>query len=306
MDLLDKSIILELMFNSRMSCQDIAEKYNSSRGVVRKRIRRLQEIGVIEHFTAWYSFAMIDANFVFGHIITEKTVDREKLLKTLEQNPMIHVVIPLSTGDILIHALAVGVDGLSNLGASIRKLRGVNEADLHLIRMHRGKKVDMKDIHLRVMGALFKNSRISMAEIARRAGLSPRRVRRVLDELVSGHGVVFGLARNPALGSGISFYLKIVWDDRKSDAKKIMEWLRRSFPRATWEPYISASAPVMFTRFIVEHIIDVEIISNALTGFEGLKSVETLIFYPARISSILTRERLKEDILSAGYEICFP
>ena len=72
MDLLDKSITLELMFNSRMSCQDLAKRCNSSRGVVRKRIKSLAEIGVIEHFTLWYSLAMVDAYFVLGHIKIKK------------------------------------------------------------------------------------------------------------------------------------------------------------------------------------------------------------------------------------------
>ena len=301
MDLLDKSIVIELMFNSRISCQDIAEKYNSSRGIVRKRIKKLQEIGVIEHFTAWYSFAMVDANYVFGHISLDKTADKENVLKFLEKNSMIFVVIPMTSVDVVVHSTAIGIDGISELGSSIRKLDGVEEAELHIIQVNRGKKTELKKTHLRVLSVLFKNSRLSSTEIARKTGLSPRRVRRIIDEIITDGAVVLGTVINPAAGSGINFYAKTRWDERKSDSKTIAQKTKEIFPIAIWESYTSVSEPVMFTRFVVEHIKDVERISDTITQLEGVTSNQTLVFYPARISSILTRERLKEDILGEGF-----
>ena len=306
MDLLDKSIILELMHNCRVSCQDLAKRCNSSRGVVRKRIKALEEIGVIEHFALWYSFAMVDAYFVLGHIKIKKMVEREKLLNMLEQNAMIHAVIPVASGDVVIHAVVVGIDGLSSLGSSIRKIDGVNEADLHLIQYNRGKKVELKKIHLRILAVLFRNSRLSGAEIARRTGLSPRRVRRILNEIITSEGIVFSIARNPARGSGINFYLKIIWDDKITNSQNLKEQFKLLFPEAIWESYISVSSPVLFTRFVVQHIKDVEVISNSASEIEGIKSIEPLVFYPARITSILSRELLKEDILKAGYVLGAP
>lgn len=70
MDLLDKSIILELMSNSRVSCQELAQRYESTRGVVRKRIKKLEHTGVIQEYSAWHNPAMVDAEFVMGHVYT--------------------------------------------------------------------------------------------------------------------------------------------------------------------------------------------------------------------------------------------
>lgn len=304
MDLLDKSIILELMTNSRVSCQELAEKYNSTRGVVRKRINKLKEKGVIYEYSAWYSLAMVDAEFVFGHVKVNQQLGREDLVKDLVQHPMIHAVIPVVTGDIVFHANAVGTDGLSELGSSIRRFDNVDEVELHLIQFDRGRKVELKKIHFNVLSALFDNSRISVAEIARRTDLSPRRVKRALDEIVSGGGIVLAIARNPALGTGLSFYAKISWDERKSDAEKLVDRIEKEFPVETWESYISASDSVLFTRIFVEHIKDVEAISNMLSKFYEVKTLETLVFYPARISSILTRDKLGEDIAKAGFDVC--
>jgi len=304
MDLLDKSIILELMTNSRVSCQELAKKYNSTRGVVRKRVNKLEEKGVILEYSAWYSLAMVDAEFVFGHVKIKHQLGREDIVRDLVQHPMIHAVIPLATGDIIFHANVIGTNGLSELGSSIRTLENVDEVELHLIQFDRGRKVELKKTHLQVMSALFSNSRISVAEISRMTHLSPRRVKRALDEIESGGGVVLAIARNPALGSGLSFYAKISWNERKSDAKKLIERIEGRFSAETWESYISASDSVLFTRFFVEHIKDVEAISNELSRFEEIKALETLVFYPARISSVLTRDRLGEDIVNAGFEIC--
>jgi DNA-binding Lrp family transcriptional regulator len=304
MDLLDKSIILELMTNSRVSCQELAEKSNSTRGVVRKRINKLKEKGVIYEYSTWYSLAMIDAQFVFGHVTVNQQLGKEDLVRELVQHPMIHAVIPVVTGDIVFHANVVGTDGLSELGSSIRKLDNVDEVELHLIQFDRGRKAELKKIHFNVLSALFMNSRISVAEISRRTNLSPRRVKRALDEIVSGGGIVLAIARNPALGSGLSFYVKIRWDERMSDAKELIEHIEREFPVETWESYISASDSVLFTRMFVEHIKNVETVSNTLSGFDEVKELETLVFYPARISPILTRDRLEEDIVKAGFDIC--
>jgi len=304
MDLLDKSIILELMTNSRVSCQELAKKYNSTRGVVRKRVNKLKERGVILEYSAWYSLAMVDAEFVFGHVKIKHQLGREDIVRDLVQHPMIHAVIPLATGDIIFHANVIGTNGLSELGSSIRTLENVDEVELHLIQFDRGKKVELKKTHLQVISALFSNSRVPVAEISRMTKLSPRRVKRALDEIESGGGIVLAIARNPALGSGLSFYAKIRWDERKSDAKKLIERIERRFPAETWESYISASDSVLFTRFFVEHIKDAETISNELSRFEEIKALETLVFYPARISSVLTRDRLGEDIVNAGFEIC--
>ena len=99
-------------------------------------------------------------------------------------------------------------------------------------------------------------------------------------------------------------YAKIGWDERKSDAKRLLERIEREFPAESWESYISASDALVFTRFFVEHIKDVEKISNALSGFGEIKTLVTLVFYPARISSILTRDKLMKDIVDAGFDIC--
>ncbi|MHA2079477.1 MAG: winged helix-turn-helix transcriptional regulator [Candidatus Thorarchaeota archaeon] len=305
MDILDKSIIMELMTNSRVSCQELAEKYNSSRGVVRKRINKLVEKKIIQHYSAWYHLAMVDAEFVFGHVKIGLEMGRETLVRELVQHPMIHVVIPVVTGDIVFHAIAVGTEGLSSLGSSIRKLDNVEKVELHLVQADRGNKVELKKIHLQVLSALFENSRISVAEIARRTGLSSRRVKRALDEIEEGHGISLAIVRNPALGSGLSFYAKISWEERKSDVKILLERIEREFPAETWESYISASAPVIFVRFFVDHIRDVETISNALVEYEEIEKLETLVFYPARISSVLTRDKLREDIIEAGFDVSY-
>ncbi|MHA3965041.1 MAG: winged helix-turn-helix transcriptional regulator [Candidatus Thorarchaeota archaeon SMTZ1-45] len=304
MDLLDKSIILELMTNSRISCQELAEKYNSTRGVVRKRINKLEEKGVIQEYSAWYSLAMVDAEFVFGHVRVQEQLDKEELVRNLVQHQMIHAVIPLVTGDILFHANVVGSEGLSELGSSIRKLDNVEDVELRLIRSDRGSKVELKRIHMQVLSALFENSRISIAEIARKTTLSPRRVKRALDDIISGGGIVLAIARNPALGSGLSFYAKITLDERKSNAENLISRIEKEFPAETWESYVSASDPVLFTRFFVNHIKNVETISNKLSGFGEIGTLETLVFYPARISSVLTRDRLGEDIIKAGFNVC--
>lgn len=304
MDLLDKSIVLELMTNSRVSCQELAEKYNSTRGVVRKRIKRLEEMGVIQEYSAWYSLAMVDAEFVFGHVRVNQQIVREEIIKDLVQHPMIHAVIPLATGDIIFHANVVGTEGLSNLGTSIRKLEHVNEVELNLIQFDRGNEVELKKIHFQIMSALFSNSRISVAEISRRTKLSPRRVKRALNEIESGRGIVLAIARNPALGSGLSFYVKIYWYEREANAKDLVELIEKEFPVETWESYVSASDSVLYTRLFVEHIKDVESISNRLSQFEAIRKLETLVFYPARISSVMTRDRLLDDIGKAGFDIC--
>lgn len=303
MDLLDKSIILELMFNCRMSSQELADKYNSTRSVVRKRIKKLKEIGVIQKFSMWYSFEMIDGYFVFCHIRLKDSAKKKIVYSALENNPMIHVIIPTVTRDVIIHGMVIGVNGLSQLGTALRSIEGIHNVEMHLLQGERRKLTPLKNIHFRVLAPLLENSRLSGSEISRRTGLNPRRVRRIMDEINASGCVIFGLERNPILGTGIHFYMRVSWIDSKATYCDIIDELKRRFPESVWESYVSASEPIFYTRFAVEHLKDVEIIDNEVSELEEVESVEILILYPARISSIFARERLMEDIITAGYSI---
>ena len=58
-DDMDKMIINELIYNSRISYSDLAEKVHLSRVSVRERVLKLKESGVIKNFTVFVDSAMV-------------------------------------------------------------------------------------------------------------------------------------------------------------------------------------------------------------------------------------------------------
>ncbi|MHA2079009.1 MAG: hypothetical protein ACW99X_15560 [Candidatus Thorarchaeota archaeon] len=46
-----------------------------------------------------------------------------------------------------------------------------------------------------------------------------------------------------------------------------------------WTPFVSATAPVMFSRFVVEDLESIEVIARAVRRSPLVKSLSPLVFY---------------------------
>ncbi len=299
LDSLDKGILNELGMNCRISYQVLAEKYHLSATAIKKRVEKLQGSGVLAEFIVEFNLAMIDGEFFLAIIETDSSVEEEEFIETLGSNSMVSEVGALASGYFIIFGSYVGSEGLSEIGKFLRTQTSVKKVDIHTLLFPKGKKSQLKKLHLRVLRLLIDEPRMPVTKIAKKIGLAARTVTRAIDEILESEAVRLSIRWNLNASDSITFLAQLQWDENTINFEGVMSWLRKKFPVEFWEPLISANAPTMFPAFVVATLKDVERVTRELQHAVFIESVVTLIGKPSKSFHDLRRYRL-EDMLRAA------
>ncbi len=320
-DQVDKAILLALNSNCRTSYQSLAKKLDLTVNAIKKRINKLLELGVIQRFYVYLSLAMLDAEMAVAILSTDGSVTGEAFLDKIGANPMVHSVSYLSDGSLLVFAEYVGAKGQSELLRFLRQLKGVTDVELHTIIVERGRKYEFTKSDVKVLQCLVEDARMPIAEIARQTRLTPKRIRKTLKTFLGEGGSVpeysirkqsigdlrtaqacvhFRLWWDLNAGGGLCFIIRIGWDEGKAEYYEIVDWVEKEFPEAFWYAYASASAPAIFSVFIIDHIRDAEPILNHLRKGPHITSVRAIYGYPAKKYPGLRQIRLEEILKEAA------
>ena len=286
MDDIDKRIILELDSDCRMTYQKMADKLGLSATAIKKRVTKLLEQGVIDRFITTLNYDMIDSDLLLAIIQTDGSEYQEEFIEEMGNNPKVIQVSSVACGKgglYCVFAVTSGVMALSDFGAFVRTLEPVIDSEIHVLLYPRGKKTKLTRLQLRVLKQLVDNPRMSVVEIADLAGMTARRVRKILDELQESEGILFAVLWNLGIGGLTEVLLRIEWDEKNASHEEIIDSLRREYPLEFWTPFISASYPVVFTRFVVEDLETIESISRAVRRSSFVKSLSTLVLYSNNI-----------------------
>ena len=294
LDALDKAILQDLGANCRLSYQTLAKKHNVTATAIKKRIGRLIDSGVIADFTVELNLAMIDADYLLILIERDAIGDEEELVELIGAHTMVSEVGALAGSMIIAFASFQGAEDLTELRTYLKQLKGVKSVEMHTLLFPKGKKMDLKHLHLRVLRCLLEDPRMNVTDIAARTGLAARTVTRAINEILDGEGVRLSLRWNLNAGDHIAFLAKIEWDETSASFMEIIEYFRRSYKEAFWEPLVSASENIMFPAFVVESLKDVEQITHEIGELPYIKSVVTFLGKPSKSFSDLRRYRLEE------------
>jgi DNA-binding Lrp family transcriptional regulator len=299
-DSLDKQILNQLGMNCRISYQEIADKFRLSATVVKKRVEKLIESGVINEFIVEFNLAMIDAEFYLALIHTDATANEEDFIETLGSHFLVSEVGALTGAMYIVFGSYQSSSGLFEIGKFLRTQKSVTDVELHTLLFHRGKKFQLKNLHLRVLRHLLDNPRRPATKIAKKTGLATRTVSRAIDEILESEAVRFSIRWNLNAMNNIAFLSQIYWDEKKIDVEGVWSWLRKAFPVEFWEPLISSTAPTMFPTFVVNSRKDVERITLKLHAQDFVTSVVTLIGKPCRSFYDLRRYELERMLKEAS------
>ncbi|MGY5874021.1 MAG: Lrp/AsnC family transcriptional regulator [Candidatus Thorarchaeota archaeon] len=300
MDLLDRSIFDALDANCRISYEELARKHNITPNAVRKRVLKLVDSGVIIEFMVLLSEAQIDANYLVAILKMDGSQDDAQLTKILTDNRMVFVVLPLSNGDFIIHAMYVGPEGLSDLGRFLRGLDGVESVEMQTTVIDRGKKKEFTKTQLKVLNSLFDDPRMSISEIAKQTSMSARRVRRTIDELEESEAVRWSLLWNPNAGGYITCLVRSMYDEKEISFEGIHDWCRTTFSDEYLYSHRFAAEASTISVFQVEHITELEKIYRAFKKIPGIRKVTTYIYFTATVSQPLSNLVLHEQLVNAG------
>ncbi|MFW9808245.1 MAG: winged helix-turn-helix transcriptional regulator [Candidatus Thorarchaeota archaeon] len=303
MDPTDKTILLALDENCRLSYQSLADMLGVTANAVKKRMDRLIETGVIEEYSIVLRPAMMGSDYLIALVSTDGSENEEKFMEHLGSHLMIIQVGQIVTGTgrlYFLHCEYIGAEGLQNVGSFLRTLESVTNIELHTILTKPGEMFEIKNLHLRVLKYLLDDARMQVSEISEQSGLTSRRVSRAIQEMQSSNAFWFAVRWNLSLGQNTEFYLKIEYDEQVSRMDAIDEWLRERFPDDYWFSFYSAMEPILFAKFVTNHFRDAEEISRSTKNTPFSKSVDVLLSYPVRKFTRLGKIKIEEMIRDSG------
>ncbi|MFW9847541.1 MAG: winged helix-turn-helix transcriptional regulator [Candidatus Thorarchaeota archaeon] len=302
MDVIDKSILMALDKNCRMSYEALARDLGVSANAVRKRVNNLIESNIITDFVVLFSSAMTGAELLFLQIETDGCEDPEELSELLGTHPSVLQVTRVASGTgglYIVFAEYVDSPQMLELSSYIRSKDCIVSVDTHPLLTSKGGKLELKRVHLRVLRALTEDARMQISEIARKSGMTARSARRALHQMIDSGALWFATRWDLAAGGSTRFFAKIQFDEKMTNHQELEDWLTKNYSLVYWYSYVSATEPILFSNFVVDHISEADRISRELTRNEFIVSAIPMIVYPTkkypRIGMTLLEERIKQE-----------
>jgi predicted transcriptional regulator len=228
---------------------------------------------------------MTGAESLFLQIETDGCEDPEQLSEQLGGHPSILQVTRVASGTgglYIIFAEYIGSTQMLELSSFIRTIECVTSVDTHPLLTDKGSTLELKRVHLRVLKTLVDDPRMQISEIARLSGITARSARRALNQMIDSGALWFSTRWDLAAGGSTRFFARIQYEEKTTSHQDVEEWLRKEYPHVYWYSYISATEPVLFSNFVVDHISDADRISRDLVKAEFITSAIPMIFYPTR------------------------
>ena len=296
MDEIDKNLIAELQRNCRVSYQQLSRSYGISANAIRRRILNLEETGEIAGYNVYLSPAMIGAEHLFGLLTSDGSRDEVELVDEIGSNANVIAAAAYSNGTFALVAEYRGPEELMKVSSFLRKLDGIIAAELHPILGPYGTHMELLPLHLRILKWLLEEPRISIVELAKKSGLTARRVRRLLDQLEQSGAVRFRALIELGAASSIPFIAKITWDEKQTTYEPILEWIEKTYPLIHWESFISASEPVLYSLLAAENLTQVTNITREIRKHPPVLGVITIISKYHKFFPNYRQNKLREMI----------
>ncbi|MFW9848918.1 MAG: winged helix-turn-helix transcriptional regulator [Candidatus Thorarchaeota archaeon] len=315
MDVVDKRILLVLNDNCRASYEELGKHVGLTRAAIKKRVDRLIEKGVIERFSVELSRMMVGYDWYWIEIETDGSETTESLIDAISQHPMVFVLNRLGGNKFLIFGQIVGSSGAYNLGRYLRSISCIVDVNMErLIAVENtsitnagflslGKKETLNTRHLKILGCLVNDARMSIAEISRKTGYSSRSIKKMIQELYNTRAVMFTLYLSPCACGNTDFYLHMEFDEEKVKPADIVLWLDKNFNLEYWNSWLLTRRPIMRNFFSVQSLSIIEHITEEVRNLTFTNTVEPIIKYPNKIFDSLGRTRLLE-LLETNEILC--
>lgn len=299
-DLIDKQILYTLLEDARISYRAIGRKLGLSVTAVRNRILKMEKAKVIRRYFIIPSYAMLDASFFTAILTLKHHPPSETFRDFLGAYPMINNVNLLADGNVMVWGKYVGPKELDELTLFLHELDDIREVEFHTILIERGKRCLLTSMQLQVLRCLRENVRMPIKDIAQHTGMTQRRIRKLLTELIGTEGSAdeqmfhengIGDYRTAqqcfhtrtdgdvAEGGATRFYARTEFQGGDETRRSIVALLKRTYPMEYWFTHASASAPVLFSMFLVDIANYSPEIIKRIKELEDVVSVRPIVYF---------------------------
>ena len=197
MDEIDLLILRKLLENSRLTYRELAEINNMSVSAIHKRIKKLEDDGIITAYIAQPSVVALKCIFVliFG---TSKAKSMDAVSKELGQHESVRFVGIAGGKFLYITAYLRDISELQDYGAYVSKTAQISEPTIGIINVpYLTTPEPLTHIDFKLLKTLNRDARKSITDIADDIGLSAKTVRKRLDRMIDNKLASFSIQWMP-------------------------------------------------------------------------------------------------------------
>ena len=135
-----------------------------------------------------------------------------------------------------------------------------------------------------------------IADVAKKTGLSAKRVRKLIRELIQGQGILFTIYVDMPAGNVLHIVYRVRYNPQVIDSTTIVEQMKSDFQAEYYREFKSAMEPVMWLEFLVDQLNDSAVISARIREIPSVELVSTIIPYPLKFRRLRRKEWLLKEI----------
>lgn len=292
MDWLDKRIITRLLGNCRESYQRIAEDFAVNHDLVKARVDRLRQTGVIQRFTAELSQETLGVDWVLADMQMNGGTSMLDLLQTFECNHCVSEVLMLGASRYLVFAEVLPGEweqftsrvrdcgGAKRLMvSSVRPVNGAGRARNKYTS--RGGKVNLSKAQIEILQHLVRNARISVKELSDYTGYSQRFIQELLDQFVECTGVNLTVKLNLPASGDINYILRSRQRLKQADPYNVSKWMAVKYPSSYWYTLHVPGDNSMIHYMTARYAAEIEAIVQDVIGQPLMEDVEARVVHSA-------------------------
>ncbi|MGY5854095.1 MAG: winged helix-turn-helix transcriptional regulator [Candidatus Thorarchaeota archaeon] len=293
MDLINKTIIIEIAGNCRVTIRSMSKKLGMSPTSIRKRVNKLRDSGFLSRGYVFASLAMYDAEYAYALLTTDATENDETFVEQVGVHPSIASVTRIGPRKLSIAAQIVGSKGLFGLGKFLRGFDCVQDVDVqfmypmqpspgppHHQYLYLGEKVIFTTPQLKILNYLWQDARMPAREIANKANYTPRRVQQIIKSLLNNRGLYFTvLTRWSALGL-VPFLIMVEYDEKKVEPHEATKWVQEKDPLSYMNSWQISNQPRLMHFCATKDIKTADSLTSIVKDAPFAKSAECVIYRP--------------------------
>ncbi|MGY5856367.1 MAG: winged helix-turn-helix transcriptional regulator [Candidatus Thorarchaeota archaeon] len=293
MDLIEKTIILELAGNCRATLRSISKKLGMSPTSIQKRVTKLRESGFLSRGYVFLSMAMYNAEYAYASFTTDASEKDEEFVGQVGAYPSIIAVTRIGPRRFHIGAQVVGPRGLFELGKFLRGFDGIQDVDVQFMypvqpspapKHHQyvnvGEKVTFNQSQLKVLKHLWQDARIPATEIADRTNYTSRRVQQIISTLQNNRGLYFTILTRWSAAGLVPFWIVVDYDEKKVESHEATKWIQEQDPLNYWNTWLLANQPRLMHFLTAEDIKTAESLASVVKEAPFASRVECVIYRP--------------------------
>lgn len=282
LDLIDRGILSDLAYNCRTSYEELSRKYGLSANAIKRRVQKLEDTRVIDGYAVTLTPEMHNVDFAFGLVWTDGSQDEISFIESIGNHECVIAAASYTNG---IYALVNEYDSperLMQFGTFLRQLESVSNVELfpyvdklesNTITARRGDLIELTNLHLRILRYLEEDPRMSVIDLAKISGLTAKRTRKLVRELLESNNVYFSAQVELGNAGSIPFLMRISIDESKKTQLEMSHWLWEEFPLEMWENFPCVFEPLIFSLLCVNEMNQVDQITRNVRGQGFVNSV---------------------------------